>query len=160
MTIVIENNVAVETSNATSQFDENASKLIDNQRLITEKLNPETMQEAEKAMNTIKEMDKPKSGGLRSVKNDVEFGKNKRAGLVGGVAAVAIELISESGTTKSAIVAGVCSAIAYNLAEDHLADVEESDETAFAVGLSTFAYGFLGGRITAKYFPGSKDEDE
>lgn len=108
-------------------------------------------------MTTTNTAAKTESTGLRNTKES-SIGTNKMGALVGGAAAVALEAFSKSGSTASAVVAGVCAGLAYNMIEEDLEMLPQDKRIATAAGFTTFYAGFLGGRITAAYFPGNEEE--
>lgn len=94
---------------------------------------------------------------LREKKEGLLYSEN--ANMIGGVlgltVAVALEVISPTGSKTSAVVAAVAGGAALYGARDLVNAAPQNPVLAAAVGTSSLYIGMLAGRIAADYFPGN-----
>lgn len=92
--------------------------------------------------------------------NYLKDNRNLVGGVIGLTLAVGLELISPTGSKKSAAVAAVTGGVALTMAAPFLKAAPQSAMVASGAGIMTAYVGMCGGRITADYFPGNLDNDE
>lgn len=92
--------------------------------------------------------------------NYLKDNRNLIGGGIGLAVAVGLELISPTGSKKSAMVAGVTGGLALAMAAPILKAAPQSAMVASGAGIMTAYVGMCGGRITADYFPGNLGDDE
>lgn len=92
--------------------------------------------------------------------NFVKDNRNLIGGGLGLALAVGLELISPTGSKKSAIVACVAGGAVLAIAAPVLKAAPQSNMVASSAGIVTAYVGMCGGRITADYFPGNLSDDE
>lgn len=92
--------------------------------------------------------------------NYLKDNRNLIGGGIGLALAVGLELLSPTGSKKSAIVAGVTGGAVLAIAAPILKAAPQSAMVASGAGIMTAYVGMCGGRITADYFPGNLGDDE
>lgn len=92
--------------------------------------------------------------------NFVKDNRNLIGGGIGLALAVGLELISPTGSKKSAAVAAITGGVVLGVAAPILKTAPQSAMVASAAGVMTAYVGMCGGRITADYFPGNLGDDE
>ena len=97
---------------------------------------------------------------LARLGNYLKDNRNLVGGVIGLTLAVGLELISPTGSKKSAAVAAVTGGVALTMAAPFLKAAPQSAMVASGAGIMTAYVGMCGGRITADYFPGNLDNDE
>lgn len=96
------------------------------------------------------------SGLMATVENIVGEGRGNMAAAIAGVAgAVALELVSPTGSKTSAVVAAVTGGAAVYAARDLINAAPTNTPLATGIGVTSAYIGMLGGRVAADYFPGN-----
>lgn len=92
--------------------------------------------------------------------NFVKDNRNLIGGGIGLALAVGLELVSPTGSKKSAAVAAITGGAVLAFTAPVLKVAPQSTMVSAAAGIMTAYVGMCGGRITADYFPGNLGDDE
>lgn len=92
--------------------------------------------------------------------NFVKDNRNLIGGGMGLALAVGLELLSPTGSKKSAAVAAITGGVVLAVAAPILKAAPQTTMVASGAGIMTAYVGMCGGRITADYFPGNLGDDE
>lgn len=99
----------------------------------------------------------PASSAMPS-KSAISENQNLIVAIIGGAAAVALEVLSPTGSKTSAIVAGVAAAGVTYYCKDVINLAPQNTTLAVTTGLVTGYVGMCAGRIAACYFPGNIED--
>lgn len=91
--------------------------------------------------------------------NFVKDNRNLIGGGLGLALAVGLELLSPTGSKKSALVAGAMGGATLLVAAPILKVAPQCNTIAVAAAGVTSYVGMVGGRVTASYFPGNLDDE-
>lgn len=92
--------------------------------------------------------------------NFVKDNRNLIGGGLGLALSVGLELLSPTGSKKSALVAGVLGGGVLLVSSPILKAAPQCNAIAVAAAGVTGYVGMVGGRVTASYFPGNLEDDE
>lgn len=92
--------------------------------------------------------------------NFVKDNRNLIGGGLGLALSVGLELLSPTGSKKSALVAGVLGGGVLLVSSPILKAAPQCNGIAVAAAGVTGYVGMVGGRVTASYFPGNLEDDE
>lgn len=96
------------------------------------------------------------SGLMATVENIVGEGRGNMAAAIAGVAgAVALELMSPTGSKTSAIVAAVAGGSAVYASRELINAAPTNAVLATGIGVTSAYIGMIAGRVAADYFPGN-----
>lgn len=96
------------------------------------------------------------SGLMAQVESIIGEGRGNMAAAIAGVAgAVALELISPTGSKTSAVVAAVTGGAAVYASRDLINAAPTNGVIATGVACTSLYVGMIGGRVAADYFPGN-----
>lgn len=90
----------------------------------------------------------------------IKDNRNLIGGGMGLALAVGLEMLSPTGSKKSALVAGAMGGGVLLVAAPILKVTPQCNAIAVAAASVTGYVGMVGGRVTASYFPGNLDDDE